>query len=156
MSSIPTELRLHYTIARKYVGRENAERLTDEIEKAVSADLKKWDENEKRFAQDFSPIMKSIVTQSDVTSFIFDHLLPLKMNRRRPNSKGKRHKILDLALALEPDQFVGLVLLYAIRLNDRARVGRALDMLLAPSNPYKQHLKAYRKSSEGGHEKAQD
>jgi hypothetical protein len=137
-----------------YVGRESADKLTDELEAAVSADLSRWHENEKRLAQDFSPIMKGMVTPNDVTSFIFVYLLPEKMKRRRAGTRKRNHKICELVIALEPDQFIGLVLLYAVRIDDRAGVGRAFDILMSTESPYRQNLKAYRDRHEGGRERA--
>ena len=66
----------------------------------------------------------------------------------------KNDKVLDLAKKLEPDQFVGLVLLYAHRIGDRNGVRRAYGFLTAPSSPYRQRLKAYRDSHVGGLEKS--
>jgi len=152
MSEIPTDLRWAYAIARMYVGRESADELTDRLEAAMSADFERWRENNERMAQDFSPIVKGIGIPSDVTSFILDHVLPLRMQRQ--SAKARKHEVLELVIALEPDEFIGLILLYAVRIEDRAGVGRAFDILMATSSPYKQRLKAYRGSSEGGRQKA--
>ena len=61
---------------------------------------------------------------------------------------------MDLIVALEPDEFAGLVLVYAYRIGDPDGVSRAVDILTAPSSFYRQHLKAYRDSHVGGREKA--
>ena len=101
-----------------------------------------------------TPLTGEAIKSKDVASFIFDHLLPQLMDRQRFRGPRKKYKILDLVDALEPDQFFGLVLLYALRIEDRDGVSRAYDILLAPSSFYLQRLGAYRNSREGGRTKA--
>ena len=150
----PTNQRWAFAIARSKVGQENADRLTEELNAAVAADFLKWKENEERLAQERPQVLEGIALSKDVTSFIFDHLLPLMMDPKRSVRRGKKHKILDLVGALEPDQFFGLVLLYAHRIGDPVGVSRAYDILITPSHFYRQQLKAYRDSLVGGREKA--
>jgi hypothetical protein len=150
----PTYQRWAYALGRGKVGQENADRLTEELNAAVAADFLKWQENEERLAQERPQVLEGIALSKDVTSFILDHLLPQLMDGQRSKDRPKTHKILDLVVALEPDQFVALVQLYAHRIGDRKGVSRALDILSAPSSFHRQHLKAYRDSYVGGRERA--
>ena len=150
----PTNQLWAVRFARAKVGQENADRLTEELNAAVAADFLKWQENEERLAQERPQVLEGIALSKDVTSFIFDHLLPQLMDRQRSKERPKTHKILDLIVELEPDQFVALILLYAQRIGDPVGVSRALDILLAPSSFYRQRLKAYRDSHVGGRERA--
>ncbi len=150
----PTNQRWAARFARAKVGQENADRLTEELNAAVAADFLKWKENEERLAQERPQVLEGIALSKDVTSFILDHLLPQLMDGQRSKDRPKTHKILDLVVALEPDQFVALVQLYAHRIGDRDGVNRAYDILLAPSSFYRQRLKAYQDSHVGGRERA--
>ncbi len=150
----PTNQPWAFAIARSKVGQENADRLTEELNAAVAADFLKWKENEERLAQERPQVLEGIALSKDVTSFIFDHLLPQMMGRKRPGGRGKKHKILGLVGALESDQFFGLVFLYAQRIDDPVGASRAFDILITPSHFYRQQLKAYRDSLVGGREKA--
>lgn len=116
-------------MARSQVGREDYEQLTDKLDAAVTADFQKWREYEERLTQERPQVFAGSPTPKDVTTFILDHLLPQKMGSGRSNARGKKHKILNLVATLEPYQFVGLVLLYAIRIGDRDGVSRAFDIL---------------------------
>jgi hypothetical protein len=135
----------------RIVGEENADRLVEELEAAVSAQYHKWQKNELRLVQERPQIKESLGGPSDVASFIFDHFLPLVIDRSRRDIPRGKHKILNLVTALEPDQFVGLVIVYADRIGDRDGVTRAFDILRTSSSVHRQQLKTYRKSSEGGH-----
>jgi hypothetical protein len=138
----------------RIVGQENAERLIEELDEAVASDFHRWQENDSRLARERPQIGQALTSSRDVASFIFDHLLPRMMGRNRPNRGGRRHKVLDLVIALEPDQFVALVIVYADRIGDRDGVNRAFDIFSSASSFHRQHLKAHRKSSEGGHNAA--
>ena len=154
MTDNPTNQRWAFAIARGKVGRENADGLTDELGTAVGTDFLKWREHEERLAQERPQVLEGIALSKDVTSFILDHLLPQLMDGQRSKERPKTHRILDLIVALEPDQFVGLVQLYAHRIGDRDGVNRAYDIQLLPSSFYLQRLKAYRDSHVGGRERA--
>jgi hypothetical protein len=135
----------------RIVGQEKADRLMEKLDAAVASDFHRWRENDSRLARERPQIAKALTNSRDVASFIFDHLLPRMMGRNRPNRGGRRHKVLDLVIALEPDQFVALVIVYADRICDRDGVNRAFDIFSSASSFHRQHLEAYRKSSEGGH-----
>ena len=94
-----------FALGRGKVGQENSDRLTDEFAAAVGADFLRWQENEERLAQERPQVLEGIAIPKDVTSFIFDHLLPQLMDRQRSKERPKTHKILDLIVALEPGQF---------------------------------------------------
>ena len=154
MTDNPTNQRWAVRFAQARVGQENADRLIEELNAAVAADFLKWQEKEERLAQERPQVLEGIALSKDVTSFIFDHLLPRMMGQKRPGGRGKKHKILDLVGALESDQFFGLVFLYAQRIDDPVGASRAFDILITPSHFYRQQLKAYRNSLVGGREKA--
>jgi len=121
---------------------------------AIAAAFLRWQENEARIVQERPQVWEGITLSTNVTNFIFDHLLPSLMHQKQSGKRLKTHKILELIVALEPDQFIGLVLVYAHRIGDRDGVSRAFDIFMLPSSFYRQHLKAYRDSHAGGLEKA--
>ncbi len=143
-----------FALGRGKVGQENADRLTDELGAAVGADFLKWQEHEARLPRRMRKIEEGVPQPCDFTSFIFDHLLPQSTDRKLSKGHVLNKEFLDLVKKLEPDQFVGLVLLYAHRIGDRDGVSRAYSVLVAPSSVYRHHLKAYRDSHRGGVKKA--
>ncbi len=143
-----------FALGRGKVGQENADRLTDELGAAVGADFLKWQKHEVRLHRRLRKIEEGVPQPCDFTSFIVDHLLPQSTDRKLSKGHVLNKEFLDLVKKLEPDQFVGLVLLYAHRIGDRDGVSRAYGILVAPSSIYRNHLKAYRDSYRGGREKA--
>ncbi len=133
----------------RIVGQENAERRIEELDAAVAVDFGRRQKNETHLAER-SQIKDALSRSGDVASFIFDHLLPLMMDRSRRDLPRGKHKILDLVAALEPDQFVALVIVYADRVGDRDGVSRAFDIFTTSSSVHRQQLEAYRNSSEAG------
>jgi hypothetical protein len=134
----------------RIVGQENADKLIEELDAAVATEFQRWQENDGRLAREHPQIAQALTNPGDVASFIFNHLLPLMMDRSRRDLPRGKHKILDLVAALEPDQFVALVIVYADRVGDRDGVSRAFDIFTTSSSVHRQQLEAYRKSSEGG------
>ncbi len=143
-----------FALGRGKVGQENADRLTDELGAAVGADFLKWQEHEARLPRKIRKIEEGVPQPCDFTSFIFDHLLPQSTDRKLSKGHVLNKEFLDLVKKLEPDQFVGLVLLYAHRIGDRDGVSRAYGILVAPSSIYRHQLKACRDRHRGGGEKA--
>ncbi len=154
MTGTATDQTWAFALGRGKVGQENADRLTDELGAAVGADFLKWQKHEVRLHRRLRKIEEGVPQPCDFTSFIFDHLFPQSTDRKLSKGRVLNKEFLDLVKKLEPDQFVGLVLLYAHRIGDRDGVSRAYGILVAPSSGYRHHLKAYRDSHRGGGEKA--
>ena len=154
MTGDATKLPWHVALGVRIVGQENVDRLIEELDEAIASDFHRWQENDSRLARERPQIKETLSKSKDVASFIFNHLLPLMMDRSRRDLPRGKHKILDLVAALEPDQFVALVIVYADRVGDRDGVSRAFDIFTTSSSVHRQQLEAYRNSSKGGHQKA--
>ena len=91
----------------------------------------------------------------DITSYVFEHLLPHTLNippkKGRPRIKG----LLDLAKELKPDEFAAVLLLYADRIGDTAAVRRAVDLITKPTHPSLEPLRSLQRRRSGGRGRAE-
>ncbi len=87
----------------------------------------------------------------DITSYVFEHLLPYTLNISLGKERRRNEGLLGLIKELKPDEFAAVLLLYADRVGDTAAVRRAHELISRPARPSLEPLHVYRRRRAGGH-----